>query len=54
MGIIVGGTVGLVLWIFLWTLGVSGFDAILPALGFVLIAAAIQSFSPRLGSDKRE
>lgn len=43
MGVIVTGTAGLCLWIVLWALGMSGFDAILIALVMVLVAVAVQT-----------
>lgn len=48
MGVIVTGTVGLVIWIVLWALGVSGFDSILIAIGLVLIAVSLRNIVPNL------
>jgi hypothetical protein len=48
MGVIVTATVGLVIWIVLWALRVSGFDSIMIAVGLVLIAAALRSVVPNL------
>lgn len=48
MGVIVTTTVGLVIWIVLWALDVSGFDGIMIAAGLVLIAAALRSVVPNL------
>jgi hypothetical protein len=48
MGLILTGTAGLCLWIILWSLGVSGFDAILIGVGMVLIALGIQNLLPHL------
>lgn len=48
MGVIVTTTVGLVIWIVLWALRVSGFDAILIAVGLVLIASAARNVVPNL------
>ena len=48
MGVIVTATAGLCLWIVLWALGMSGFDAILIALVMVLVAIAVQTVVPHL------
>lgn len=48
MGVIVTATVGLVIWIVLWALKVSGLDSILIAVGMVLIALALRNVVPNL------
>lgn len=48
MGLILTGTAGLCLWIVLWALNVSGFDAILIAVLMVLIALAVRTVIPYL------
>ena len=48
MGVIITATVGLVIWIVLWALRVSGFDSILIAVGLVVIAAALRNVVPNL------
>lgn len=48
MGVIITGTVGLVIWIVLWALRVSGFDAILIAVTLVVIATMARSVVPNL------
>jgi hypothetical protein len=48
MGVIVTATAGLCLWIILWALGVSGFDAILIAIVMVLVAMAVHQLLPHL------
>lgn len=48
MGVIVTATAGLCLWIILWSLGMSGFDAILIAIVMVLVALAVRSVLPQL------
>ncbi len=48
MGVIVTATVGLVIWIILWALKVSGLDSIMIAVGLILIAAALRSVVPNL------
>jgi hypothetical protein len=48
MGLILTATAGLCLWIVLWALNVSGFDAILIAVLMVLIAIAVRNVIPYL------
>ena len=48
MGLILTATVGLCLWIVLWALGVSGFDAILIGIGMVLLTIGIRNLLPFL------
>lgn len=52
MAAIVTGTVGLCIWIVLWALNISGFDAILIAIGMVLIALALKELGPALTGRK--
>jgi hypothetical protein len=48
MGLILTATTGLCLWIVLWALNVSGFDAILIAVLMVLIAVGLRTVIPFL------
>ena len=48
MGVLVTATVGLVIWIVLWALKVSGFDSIMIAVGLILVAAALRNVVPNL------
>ena len=48
VGLIITGTLGLCLWIVVWALGVSGFDAILIAIGIVVIAIGVRNLLPYL------
>ncbi len=48
MGLILTGTAGLCLWIILWALNVTGFDAILIAVLMVLVAIAVRNLLPFL------
>ncbi len=48
MGLILTGTAGLCLWIILWAIGVSGFDAILIAIVMVLLSIAVRTLIPFL------
>jgi hypothetical protein len=47
MSVIITATAGLCLWIILWSLNMSGFDAILIAVVMVLTALAAQNILPR-------
>ena len=48
MGVILTATAGLCLWIILWSLNVSGFDAILIAVVMVIVAVAVHNVLPFL------
>jgi hypothetical protein len=48
MGVILTGTAGLSLWIILWAIGVSGFDAILIAIAMLLVAIGVHNVLPFL------
>jgi hypothetical protein len=48
MGVIITATAGLCLWIILWALNISGFDAILIGILMVLIALAVRNLLPYL------
>jgi hypothetical protein len=48
MGLILTATAGLCIWIVLWALNVSGFDAILIVVLMVLVAVAVRQLIPFL------
>ncbi len=48
MGLILTATAGLCLWIVLWSINISGFDAILITAGMVLVAIAVRNLLPFL------
>jgi hypothetical protein len=48
MGLILTGTAGFSLWIVLWALNISGFDAILIAVLMVLVAIGVRNLLPFL------
>ena len=48
MGLILTATAGLSLWIVLWAVGVSGFDAIIVVVLMVLVALAVTQLLPFL------
>ena len=52
MSYVIAVTVGLVIWIVLWALDISGFDAILIAICLVLAVSALRAMSPRLSNRK--
>ena len=52
MALVITGTIGLCLWIVLWALNVSGFDAILIAVVMVLTVAALRTVVPHLTGRK--
>jgi hypothetical protein len=45
MGLILTATAGLVLWIVLWALGTSGFDAFMLAAAIILVGASLKILS---------
>ena len=48
MGLILTATAGLCIWIVIWSLNVSGLDAILIAIVMVLIAVGVRNLLPYL------
>ena len=48
MGVILTATAGLCLWIILWAINISGFDAILIVVLMVLVALAVRQVLPFL------
>jgi hypothetical protein len=48
MGLILTATAGLALWIVIWSLNVSGFDAIMIAIVMVLLAVVVRNLLPFL------
>ncbi|MDQ2761700.1 MAG: hypothetical protein M3Y17_15055 [Actinomycetota bacterium] len=48
MGVILTATAGLCLWIILWTLNVSGLDAIFIAILMVVVALGVRNVLPFL------
>jgi hypothetical protein len=48
MGLIITATIGLCIWIILWALNVSGFDAIMIGVVLVLLAIGVRSLLPFL------
>ena len=48
MGLILTATAGLALWIVIWSLNVSGFDAILIAIVMVVVAIGVRNLLPFL------
>ncbi len=52
MAFVITGTVGLCFWVFLWSMDVSGFDAILLAIVLVLAVSALRNLAPYFASRK--
>lgn len=48
MGLIITATVGLCIWIILWSLNISGLDAIGLALVMVLVGIGVRNLLPFL------
>ena len=48
MGLILTAAIGLCLWIIIWTLNVSGLDAIMLAIVMVLVAIGVRNLLPFL------
>lgn len=48
MGAVITGTVGLVIWIVLWALGIKSFDAFLIVILLLVIAAVVARLVPSL------
>ena len=53
MALVITGTFGLVVWIVLWSLNVSGFDALLIGIVLVLIVTAIRNVAIQLSRKDR-
>jgi hypothetical protein len=45
MGLILTATAGLVVWIVLWALGTTGFDAFMLAAAIILVGASLKILS---------
>ena len=54
MGLILTATAGLCLWIVIWALNVSGFDAILIAIVMVLVAIVVRNLLPYLPGRRQD
>lgn len=48
MGLILTATAGLCIWIVVWSLNVSGLDALFFGIGMVLIAIGVRNLLPFL------
>lgn len=53
MAIVITGTFGLVVWIVLWALNISGFDSLLIGIVLVLIVTAVRNVAPHLSRKDR-
>jgi hypothetical protein len=52
MGLVVATTVGLVIWIVLWALGVKAFDAFMITVLLVLLGATMRIVAPYLPGNR--
>ena len=53
MGLVLTVTAGLVIWIVIWSLDVSGLDALFFAIGMTLIAIGVRNLLPFLPGRRR-
>jgi hypothetical protein len=53
MGLVVGTTFGLIVWIVLWALGIKAFDAFLITVLVVLVGATARMLAPYLPGNRR-
>ena len=53
MGLILTATAGLVVWIVLWALGTTGFDAFMLAAAIILVGASLKILSGYLPGRRR-
>jgi hypothetical protein len=52
MGLVVATTVGLVIWIVMWALGVKAFDAFMITVLLVLLGATMRIVAPYLPGNR--
>jgi hypothetical protein len=52
MGVIVATTVGLIIWIVLWALGVKAFDAFMITVLIAVTAATLRMLTPYLPGNR--
>ena len=52
MGLVVATTVGLVIWLVMWALGVKAFDAFLITVLVVLVGATARMIAPYLPGNR--
>jgi hypothetical protein len=48
MGLVLTATAGLSIWIIIWSLNVSGLDALFIGIGMILIAIGVHNLLPYL------
>ena len=53
MGLVVVTTVGLVIWIVMWALGIKAFDAFMITVLIALVAATLRMLVPYLPGNRR-
>jgi hypothetical protein len=52
MGLVVATTVGLIVWIVLWALGVKPFDSFLITVLVILVGATVRILAPYLPGNR--
>jgi hypothetical protein len=52
MGVVVATTVGLIIWIVLWSIGVKAFDAFMITVLIALVAATARMLVPYLPGNR--
>jgi hypothetical protein len=53
MGIVVATTVGLIIWLVLWSLGEKAFDAFMITILIAVVAATVRMVAPYLPGNRR-
>lgn len=54
MGLVIATTVGLVIWIGLWSIGAKGFDSFMITALIVLVAGTVRMVLPHLPGNKAD
>jgi hypothetical protein len=52
MGVVVATTVGLIIWLVLWSIGVKAFDAFMITVLIALVAATLRMLVPYLPGNR--
>ncbi len=52
MGVVVATTVGLIIWIVLWSIGVKAFDAFMITILIALVAVTARMLAPYLPGNR--
>jgi hypothetical protein len=52
MGLVVATTIGLIIWLVLWSIGVKAIDAFMITIVIALVAATLRMVSPYLPGNR--